>query len=170
MAIKLTNLEQVSKDTNIDNGYSYKDLHLDFSMSNNYNPVTNRTIIRNDISVDYDIHAIRNSLKNLFNTRPGQRFLFPRYGLDLYQFLFEPITPINADIIKDRIQTSIKDFEDRVNVVECQVIPNEDENEYNIRIAIEIKQIKKIFPLYTNMDLKTQSFKFLDTSPGQRIQ
>jgi len=77
MAIKLTNLEAISKQTTVDKVYTYKDLHLDFSPDSRYDVVSNITINKNDITVDYDEQAIKNSLKNLFSTRPGQRFLFP---------------------------------------------------------------------------------------------
>jgi len=169
MAIKLTNLEAVSKQTTVDKVYTYKDLHLDFSPDSRYDATTNRVINKNDLAVDYDEHAIKNSLKNLFNTRPGQRFLFPLYGLDLYQFLFEPITGFNAEMIKEKIVMTIKDFEPRVKVLNCSVVPNEDDNEYNITLIVEVKEIRRTVPVYTNLELKTQSFRFFDTQ-GQKTR
>lgn len=169
MAIKLTNLEAVSKQTTVDKVYTYKDLRLDFSPDSRYDATTNRVINKNDLAVDYDEQAIKNSLKNLFNTRPGQRFLFPLYGLDLYQFLFEPITGFNAEMIKEKIVMTIKDFEPRVIVLNCLVVPNEDDNEYNITLVVEIKEIRRSVPVYTNLELKTQSFRFLETQ-GQKTR
>ena len=169
MAIKLTNLEAVSKQTTIDKVFTYKDLRLDFRPDNRYDAVSNTTINKNDIAVSYDEQAIRNSLKNLFGTRPGQRFLFPLYGLDLYQFLFEPITGFNAEMIKDKIVMTIKDFEPRVRVVDCIIIPNEDENEYNITLIVEIIELRRSFPINANLEVKNQSFRFLETNQKGRI-
>jgi phage baseplate assembly protein W len=169
MAIKLTNLEAISKQTTVDKVYTYKDLHLDFSPDGRYDVVSNITINKNDITVDYDEQAIKNSLKNLFSTRPGQRFLFPLYGLDLYQFLFEPITGFNAEMIKDKIVMTIKDFEPRVRVVNCLVVPNEDENEYKITLIVEIIELRRSFPINANLEVKNQSFRFLETSQKTRI-
>jgi predicted component of type VI protein secretion system len=64
---------------------------------------------------------------------------------------------------------TITDFEPRVRTTECVVIPNEDQNEYNIDLIIEILAIKTQTRIYSDLDLKSQSFKFLETRPKQRI-
>ena len=168
MAIKIAQLEEAAEQF-VDTKYLYKDLRLDFSVEKRYDTAYNQTIIKNDIGVDYDIFAIRNSIKNLFGTRPGQRFLFPRYGLDLQGYLFEPITEVVSEEIRNTIIMTITDFEPRVRTTECVVIPNEDQNEYNIDLIIEILAIKTQTRIYSDLDLKSQSFKFLETRPKQRI-
>jgi len=72
-------------------------------------------------------------------------------------------------MIKDKIVMTIKDFEPRVRVVNCLVVPNEDENEYNITLIIEIIELRRSFPVYTNLEVKNQSFRFLETSQKTRI-
>ena len=76
MAIHITELKKISEDYSIKD-YIYKDLHLDLVIDGHYSNALEQKIEINDIKVSYDELAIRNSLRNLFNTKKGQRFLFP---------------------------------------------------------------------------------------------
>lgn len=162
MAIKITNLEKIAEFTN--KPYIFQDLHLDFKKKGEYSPLLQKKIDGNDLYVDYDEDCIKNSLLNLFNTRPGQRFLFPRYGLPLYQFLFEAITSENAEVIGETIVRAINQFEPRVVVKQCKVIPKEDDNEYNIFLFLHVPMYSTTVSLNTNLDVKTQEFTFLEKS------
>lgn len=166
MAIKISNLQQIS-DQYKQKAYYYKDLHLDFEKSSNFSTALNRKIEGNDLKVDFDESAIRNSLRNLFNTKPGQRFLFPLYGLDLYQFLFEAVSEFNGQLIGEKIVTSIENFEPRVSVVECNIIAKPDDNEYDITIVVKIPILNSVASINTLLDVKNQSFIFLETSRNQ---
>jgi phage baseplate assembly protein W len=163
MAIKISNLQQIANQY-AQKEYYYKDLHLDFEKDGLYSPSLGRKIEGNDIRVDFDEGAIRNSLKNLFNTKPGQRFLFPRYGLDLNQFLFEAVSEMNGQLIGEKIVTSIETFEPRVNLRECNIIAKPDDNEYEITIIVEIPIFNTTASINTVLDVKNQSFIFLETS------
>jgi phage baseplate assembly protein W len=163
VAIKIPNLQQL-KDAVVDELYYFKDLHLDFEKSSNFNYAFNERIETNDIKVDYDELAIKNSLKNIFNTKPGQRFLFPLFGLDLYQFLFSPVTSSNGQIIGEKIITAIEEYEQRVYVNRCLVEADPENNKYEITLIVEIPELKKTIPIYTNLDLKSQSFIFIENA------
>ena len=39
-----------------------------------------------DLKIDYDEKAIYNSIRNIFNTKKGQKILNPTFGLDLEQY------------------------------------------------------------------------------------
>ncbi len=164
MAIKISSLEQIAQQYTSNKPSVYTDLHLDFATSDIYNPSLGYAIKGNDLKADYDENAIKNSLKNLFNTKPGQRFLFPLYGLDLNQFLFEAITPINAQLIGEKIASSIDKFEPRVSVVNINVVADPENNLYDITIIVEIPIFNTITTLNTTLDAKTQSFVYIDTS------
>jgi phage baseplate assembly protein W len=163
MAIKIANLEQIADQFKQKN-HAFKDLHLDFGKTTQYNSTLKQRVEGNDIAVDYDENAIRNSLRNLFNTRPGQRFLFPLYGLDLYQYLFEAVSKENGQIIGERIVTSIENFEPRVRVQKCNVVAMPDDNQYDVTIIIQIPLFNTIQSINTTLDVKTQSFIFVETS------
>lgn len=163
MAIKLTNLEQISKEL-VRKDYIYKDLKLDFAKQNTFDTALNRRVDGNDIKVDYDESAIKNSLRNLFNTMPGQRFLFPLYGLDLNQYIFEAVTEQNGQLIGEKIAVSIERYEPRVALKRLDVIAKPDNNEYEISIIVEIPAFNTTATINTLLDTRTKSFIFLETS------
>lgn len=57
---------------------------------------------------------VRESLEILFGTALGERFLRPRYGLDLREALFEPVTTTMRTLLEDRARTTILVYEPRV--------------------------------------------------------
>jgi phage baseplate assembly protein W len=163
MAIKIKNLEQVSKNYT-DQQYLYKDLSLDISQTKIESPGFKLAIPGTDIRASFDLNAIKNSLQNLFNTKPGQRFLFPDYGLDLNQFLFQPITQANGNIIGNKVFTTINKYESRVKVRRVEVLLEPDNNQYTINILIDIPLLNIQTTIETNFDLRKQSFVILPTS------
>lgn len=163
MAIKINNLEQISNQyKTVD--FVYQDLHLDFKKNDKYSQVFAKADEGNDIKTDYDESAIRNSLRNLFNTRPGQRFLFPEYGLDLYQFVFEPITQSNAQLIGERIVAAIELYEPRITLKEVSIDAVPDDNIYEITIIVQFPVFNSLATLNSRLDIRSQSFVFVETS------
>lgn len=163
MALRISNLEQIAEKYS-KKQYVFKDLHLDFGSASNFNRFEEKTLNGNDVQVDYDLAAIFNSLRNIFNTKPGQRFLFPLYGLDLTQFLFEPITMENGRSIGERIGRSIDQFEKRVELLECNVTPNEEDNTYEITINIKVPIYDTVATMSALLDKKAQKMIVLQTS------
>jgi phage baseplate assembly protein W len=157
MAIKIKNLEQAAK-TFTQQQYLYKDLTLDLSISQIKTTEFRNTIASSDIKASYDLEAIRNSLLNLFNTYPGQRFLFPEYGLKLEQFLFEPITVETGTLIGDAINDGIRKYEPRVVVRQVEVIGDPDSNQYNITLNIEIPTFNTFESLNFALNTENKSF------------
>ena len=79
MAIKIKSLETIAN-TYTEQQFIYSDLALDLAIDQKVTPgYKPGTVPKNDIKASKDYNAIRNSLTNLFNTLPGQRFLFPDY-------------------------------------------------------------------------------------------
>ena len=163
MAIKISNLQQIS-DRYKEKDHLFYDLHLDFTFDGKISELDGTKIEKNDVKIDKDESAIKNSLKNLFNTKPGQRFLFPYYGLDLYQFVFEPITESNARLIGEKIVAAIENFEPRVVVKNCRVESLPDDNEYDVTLIIEMPIFKTVASLNSKLDIRKESFIFIETS------
>jgi phage baseplate assembly protein W len=126
-SLSFTGLQQATTRTN---NYVYSDLHLDFS-----NPISK------DLQADYDEIAIKNSIYSLFNTLPGQNLLNPLYGLNLAQFLFEPISQLNGNRIGKAILNGLTTYEPRVNVTGIQITMNIDEQTYYIELNITMPYI-----------------------------
>lgn len=125
------------------NQYIYCDLHLDLKMGKNLGNGLNAQD-SNDIQVDYDYSAIRNSLKNIFNTRPGEKVLNPVFGGNLDQFLFTRVDEIRGKILGNTILQNITQFEPRVAVKNVQVQPVPDEQLYRVILVYQILNIGAI--------------------------
>lgn len=121
-----------------DQPYKYTDLHLDLREQYTINDNFNQQPEINDIKVDHDIDAIKNSIKNIFYTSPGEKILNPEFGLNLRQFLFEPATTKNADLIRRIIFGEIERFEPRIVIRSVEVAPVFENDEYNITMTFAV--------------------------------
>lgn len=157
MAIKIKNLEQIASEY-ASKQYIYKDLSLDLTTTKISAPGFKLPTPGGDIKASFDLVAIGNSLVNLFNTLPGQRFLFPEYGLDFRQFLFSPITVENGELIGRKIYNGIKTYESRVNPLQIKVQADEDNNQYNITAILQIPVLNISTETDFILDIKKQSF------------
>ena len=139
MNIKLTDLQVSEEEENaLAKGYLYKDLMLDLSYKYAYTGTLHKKQKINDIQALYDIEAIKASLRNIFLSSPGDKILNPEFGLDLRQFLFEPVNITYADVIMRRILEDSYEMDERIQFDDVEVIANEDEQEYLITMAISV--------------------------------
>ena len=128
--------------------------------------MANRRISRTfkDISLSFDPHpvtkdlpvlkneaAIRRSVRNIVQTIPTEKFFNPLFGSDVRGSLFEFIDFGTASVISDQIQTSIENFEPRVDNLQVEVFPRPDQNEFEVTVVFDI--IGQEFP--------TQEYSFL---------
>ena len=122
--------------------FSYADLKLDLDLNSNI-PSTPVGVSKNavDFRLSYDENAIFNSIRNIFNTKKGQKILNPTFGLDLEVFLFDNISRENADIIGKTIYEELPIYEPRITVDSVNVIAKPDDNEYEISITIIIPSL-----------------------------
>jgi phage baseplate assembly protein W len=142
MAIKIKSLEAppVSKNA-LENGFLYKDLSLDLSPSYSYNSQLNRNEVLKDVQAIYDVESVKNSVVNALLTSPGEKILNPTYGVDLRQYLFEPIDDFTTDLIKDDIEIKLPLMEPRIVLKSVNVIADEDNNQYNIELQIDVPSL-----------------------------
>lgn len=120
----------------------YTDLHLDLTPMSNIGLGLNAAN-SNDILVDNDEQAIKNSIRNIFTTKPGQKILTPDFGSSLEKYLFEPITESLGRIIGSEILNAITSYEPRIDVINIKVMPQPDINQYSIHVVYKFLEIKK---------------------------
>jgi len=94
-----------------------------------------------DLQASNDEAAIMNSIRNIFNTVPGQKVLNPGFGINLSQWLFEPANEINAREIGEAIQLGISRFEPRVLLTHVTVVADPNKDQYVIQLAIQIPSL-----------------------------
>lgn len=103
----------------------YKDFYIDFDA----HPV------RKDLYVLEDTDSIKNAIKNILFTDPGERPFAPYFGGGIRASLFENITNNTAYIIQKQVEISIENFEPRANLIRVVVTPYEDQNAYAITVV-----------------------------------
>ena len=125
--------------------YVYGDLHLDFELKSKLN---NKYLSdpgsKSEVRVDYNVQAIKNSIQNIFNTKKGQKILNPDFGLDLAQYLFEPISDETARDIGETINRELPIYEPRIIVNNVDIVGFENDNEYRITISIRIPELNNL--------------------------
>ena len=119
----------------------YKDLDLSLAQT------TSR-----DVAKRLDVNAVKQSIKNLLLTRPGERLFQPTVGSDLYRLLFEPMDMLTTETLRTVISTCIRNFEPRVRLQEVAIRPNYDENTYDISLYFYVIGIYS--PVVYNLTLQ----------------
>ena len=79
---------------------TYSDLDLFFSAKG----------VSKDISKVTDIQAVKRSVRNLVLTNHYEKPFHPEIGSGVRGILFEPMTPITANILTRKIQDVIENF------------------------------------------------------------
>ena len=124
---------------------AFKDISLSFKR----HPVTN------DIGVLKNADAIKRSVRNLVQTIPNERFFNSTIGSDIRGLLFENVPGFvdfgTASIIEKQIQTTIENYESRIDNLEVNVDPRPDQNEYEVVVIFDI----------VGQDFPTQEFSFI---------
>src|SRR2546429_444720 len=71
---------------------------------------------------------IRESLRILFATAPGERIMLPLYGCDLWRMVFRDLTMTLLTELKDMVEQAIVLWEPRIDVLSVSVVqdPVED--------------------------------------------
>ena len=120
---------------------AFKDISLSFKP----HPVTN------DLPVIKNESAIRRSIRNIVQTIPTEKFFDSDFGSDVYQSLFGFVDYGTASIIQDQIETSVRNYEPRVDKVNVEVAPTPDQNSFDVVVSFDI--IGQQFP--------TQEYSFI---------
>ncbi len=107
---------------------SFKDINITFKK----HPVTN------DLVVSKDASAIKQAIVNLLLTNKGERPFNYDYGSDIRSYLFEPLDFGTAQQIQSNIEYSISNWEPRIDILELDVIPNFDDNGFDVELTYVI--------------------------------
>ncbi len=105
---------------------------LDLSASFQNNPMSNDLIsLKNET-------AIARSVRNLILTTQGERPFQPVLGSNVNNLLFDNMDKLTAASLKTEIETTIENYEPRVEINDIVVDPNYDNNEFNVTVSYYI--------------------------------
>jgi phage baseplate assembly protein W len=138
--IKSLEIDKISEKS-LNKGYLYKDISFDLEPDTFLNAQLNRKESLKDVQALYDLEAIKNSIATAFLTAPGQKILNPRFGIDLRRFLFEPVNDFTTELITFDIEERLPTMEPRIRVGNVEVIPDEDNNAYQISLQIDVPDL-----------------------------
>ncbi len=120
----------------------YKDLDLDFTK----HPATG------DVSTKTDVEAVKRSVRNLVLTNRFERPFQPNKHSGIRQYLFEPLSPITAFAIRQKVIDVISKYEPRARVIEVQVVTDSDNNAFKVSIWFRTLSVPE--PVQLNLLLK----------------
>ena len=98
----------------------------------------NKKATSRDISKVTDIQAVKRSIRNLILTDHYEKPFHPEIGSGVRDILFEPMTPITANILARKIEDVIENFEPRAKLIGVRAQPNLDRNEYEVTIEFYV--------------------------------
>jgi len=105
------------------------------------------------IEMSSDEDDIRESLTILFSTAIGERFREPKYGCNLENLSFEPVSTTLKTYLKGLIEQAVLHFEPRVDLNDVAIEVNEAEEgrvdiivDYTVRITNS--RYNMVYPFY----------------------
>jgi len=98
---------------------------------------------------------VRESLRLILLTEPGERLMREAFGCGLRRFLFEPNTLATRQLIRERILRAIERWEPRVRLDDVLVEANpDDERMIDIRITYRLIATRVIERLTLTLQLE----------------
>ena len=114
--------------SNFKKSKSFKDFSVNFAK----NPFTD------DLSVVNNDNSIKQAVKNLILTSPGEKPFQPLVGSSVNNLLFEPLDAFTIDTIEEEIRRTINQYEPRVRLTNVDVTPIFEGNKLNVSIEYQI--------------------------------
>ena len=118
----------------------YKDIDMAFKPN----------LLTKDVGKKVDVNAVKQALKNILLTRKGEKPFQPNYGSGIYDLLFEPMDYFVSSIMQKEIETTLTNYEPRIELIDVQCNPNFDLDNYEIRIEFYVVGVKDP-QVYTNV-------------------
>jgi phage baseplate assembly protein W len=109
--------------------------YADFTNNLDLNPLTGY------LAKTTNENAVKNAVKNLVLTGNGERFFDSTIGSKMATLLFEPIDQVTAELVRSTITESIENHEPRARLVNIDVVPDAENNSYNVKVIFKIINI-----------------------------
>ncbi len=107
-----------------DQNYIYSDIDLSFKE----HPTTG------DLLKTKDATVIKQSMRNILQTRKFERIGHPEIGSNLQDLLFDPMSIITETRLRQSIQTTMGNLEPRAIIRDIHITSEDDRNRYRVKI------------------------------------
>lgn len=129
-SLNTTYSDAQSRNINLDrDAQIYKDLDLFFGKKS----------ATKDISKVNGVQAIKRSVRNLILTNIYEKPFHPEIGSGIRGLLFEPLSPITAFVLSQKVEDVIENFEPRARLVGVRANPDLDRNAYEISVEFYVQ-------------------------------
>jgi phage baseplate assembly protein W len=100
--------------------------------------------VSGDLALSINASAVKSSVRNLLLTGKYERFYQPYLGSGLQKYLFELVSPATAELIRESIAETIKNFEPRAKLISIEVKVRPDENSYQATVKFGILNLPDV--------------------------
>lgn len=76
---------------------------------------------KSDVAMAQGEEDVAQAIRVILGTNPGERVMRPDFGAGLKQFVFEPASTATLELIRQRVEESLIDFEPRIEVLSVKV-------------------------------------------------
>jgi len=111
----------------------YSDFHKDLRVS----PISK------DLALLKDEDAVKESIRNLILTNPGERLMQPFIGGGINALLFDNITPATLKKIENRCRQTIITYEPRAELIDVSVSSLYDDNQVSVVIQFYVRNVDR---------------------------
>ena len=108
-------------------------LYADFKKNLAISPISK------DLALIKDDEAVKQSIKNLVLTYPGERLMQPFIGGGIRALLFENITPAVLNLIENLVKSTISTYEPRADIINVSASSKYDDNTVNVVVNFYIR-------------------------------
>ena len=142
--------KQFAKEQTSSKNFTYIDIGTDnFKLEKNR--ITNKEIIIDKNTTNYDKDVIKNSLHNILSFIKGESILLQEFGIgELNELIYSPYDKYLAEKITSTIKTILNTWEPRIAILSTPIEKKD---------SIIIVQINYTIPALNESDTYTYSFK-----------
>lgn len=101
-----------------------------------------------------DIASINQSIKNILFTVRGEVPFDPLFGSGVHHLLFEKMSPVTEQLLKDEIQIALENHEPRIVINNIELFPNYDNNLYELDLEYKIVYLDVVENLQIDLTLQ----------------
>ena len=107
---------------------SFKDVGMNFRLNAN----------TKDVAAVINDNAIKQSIRNLILTVPGEKPFQPSIGSRVSELLFEPLDNFTSDAVRQEVINTIQQYEPRVTLTSVDINNRFSENAFDVVIEYKI--------------------------------
>lgn len=103
--------------------------------------------LNGDVALSTNAAAVKRAVRTLLFTGRYERRFRPHIGSGLQKYLFENVSPVTAELIRDSIISTINNFEPRANLINVHVAVEPDMNSYSATVKFGIVNLPEVVEL-----------------------